>query len=117
MSKQHGPKREIVLANLINEPRRIMNLLAVGREDDKGNFPNQETNFVLRKMDMMESRKNQWRGSRLHEITIPRSCAFTLTKTIDKELFAGAKQTTERTTVLQPSESAWRPPAEFAENS
>lgn len=78
MNHKKPPKRELILGNLINEPRVTMNLLVVGREDKDGVFPNNESNFMLRKLTMVDSKHRGYRGSQLFEMTIPRACARNL---------------------------------------
>lgn len=83
-------KKEVVIVNLINEPRLIMNLLAVGKEDNSGAFPNSQSSFVIRRLRTIESKKRNARWSELHEISIPRGCAQKVASGIEKML-----QTTE----------------------
>lgn len=88
MSKQQGAKHELLLANLINESRETLNLLVVGRADENGLFPNSHTNFVLRKMRLIQSKRGNWRGSELHELTIPRTCVPKLLDVIQRTIAA-----------------------------
>lgn len=78
-------KKEVVIVNLINEPRLVMNLLAVGKEDG-GAFPNSQSNLVIRRLRTMESKKRNARWSELHEITIPRACVQKIASGIEKFL-------------------------------
>lgn len=78
MAKNEGRKREEVLVTLLNYARLKMDLLAVGREDAEGKFPNAETGFVLRKWIMQKNHHGQ-----MLEIAIPRHCAMRLRNGLD----------------------------------
>jgi hypothetical protein len=79
MPKNKGRKREEVIANLLNYPRLKMDLLAAGREDDSGKFPNEETGFLIRKWIMKQNHHGE-----LLEISIPRHCAAAMVTGIDR---------------------------------
>jgi hypothetical protein len=79
--KKQGRRREEVLVSLQNYAKMKMDLVAVGRENENGSFPNPETKLVLRKWHM--TRRH---SAELLEISIPPACVREMGGAIDQFL-------------------------------